>query len=132
MRFLDPFAVLQYLGGAVSIHLAMGLYSAYVVYVLAEDLNCFDDGKFVQKATMFNDVKCMLIAHIVCIVCATVRKFFKSTTTTGQFWRNTLNHGKIWTYLLSLFYCTMSSGQQDLRPTQKQSEAHNCPGVAQR
>ena len=108
MRFLDPFAVLQYLGGAVSIHLAFGIYSGYVIFVLAEELECYDDAKFVKKATMYNDVWCMFVAHIVCIVCAIIRKFFPSKTTAGQFWRNGLNHGKIWTYLLSLMYVTMS------------------------
>lgn len=132
MRFLDPFAVLQYLGGAISIHLALLLYSGYIIFYLAKDLECFDDAKFVKKETMFRDVSAMFVAHIVCIVCAIVRKFFPTKTTAGQFWRNVLNHGKIWTYLLSLMYVTMSAAQQDLRPTQKQSEKHNCPGVAEK
>ena len=56
MRFLDPFAVLQYLGGAISIHLALALYSAYVIFGLSEELECFEDAKFVKKITMFDDV----------------------------------------------------------------------------
>lgn len=80
---------------------------------------------------MFFDVECILMAHIVCIAAAWLRPCFPSTTTAGQFWRNTLNHVKIWTYLLSLFFVTMSNGQQDLRPTQDQSQLHNCPGIAE-
>lgn len=114
MRFVDPFAILQYLGGAISFHFGMTIYAAWVVTDLKDKLDCYEEAYNVKRATMFDDVYTMLIAHVLCIVFATVRQCFPSSTNSGTFWRAVLNQAKIWTYLCSLFYVIMKLSQLNL------------------
>lgn len=66
MRFIDPFAILQYLGGATSFHLAMMAYSSWVLFCLKDELKCYKEARNVKVATMYDDVWKMLVAHILC------------------------------------------------------------------
>ena len=69
MKFLDPWASFQYLGGALPIHISMAIYCAKL-YIQKKDRLGFMNACVEQlscSTVQFDDIRIMFIAHIFCL-----------------------------------------------------------------
>jgi hypothetical protein len=84
MKFLDPLATLKLMGGAISIHISMALFSFYTYYYNYKSISdcshlkpALDDGEPLKISTYY-DVKLMMIAHFVCIFLDLLKRCYGS------------------------------------------------------
>jgi len=66
MKFLDPWSILQYMGGALPLHLAMAMYCWDEYRANREYFN--ECNIRISRTLDCYDVILMLIAHLVCIL----------------------------------------------------------------
>ena len=79
MKFVDPLASLQYMGGAIPIHFALCAYASYVYFIAYKKTDCdpvkelfpdkaeFDDKNELILDT-YNDVFQMFLTHLICFL----------------------------------------------------------------
>ena len=96
MKFSDPLASLQYMGGAIPIHISMSIYAAFVYFISAKNIDCEkykDDlnesdhslGDFDEKGTDdFEDVFNMLVVHLICLVLFLYKKALSKSAKEGR------------------------------------------------
>lgn len=76
MKFLDPWASFQYLGGMIPIHISMSIYCAFVSHQKEKELGFMSDCESIDHCStvQYIDLKVMLFAHIFCLF-TIVQKF---------------------------------------------------------
>ena len=85
MKFTDPLASLQYMGGAIPIHFSLCIYASYVYFVAYRKTDC-DPVKLVYEKDQlvlddkgdlildtYDDIFTMFVIHLVCFVVFIVR-----------------------------------------------------------
>ena len=101
MKFSDPFATLQYLGGAVSIHCVLAAIGVYLVMNVSITL----EGMEYYNQSMDNDILIMCVAHIFSILLFVIKKSLSKKTDAGAYIKVVCNIFKIviyWAALLNL------------------------------
>ena len=90
MKFSDPLASLQYMGGAIPIHLSMSLYATFVYFISAKQIDC---DKYSSQALSdfdengdddFQDVFNMLVVHIICFLLYLYKKALTKSSKEGK------------------------------------------------
>jgi hypothetical protein len=67
MKFIDPWASFQYMGGAFSIHISLALYG-YLEIKQWEKTPYYKDNCLMEcQSVSITDVKFMVFAHLFCI-----------------------------------------------------------------
>ena len=65
MKFIDTLSSMQYMGGALPIHISMAIYASYVYWKSARNVDQYPKAKEIDN---YNDVLYMLICHVLCIL----------------------------------------------------------------
>ena len=88
MKFKDPLATLQYMGGAIPVHISMFAYASYIYKTAYKNLDCSmvnevfypDDPDHELEIDSFQDVFFMLLVNAICIFLFTVNKNLNETS----------------------------------------------------
>lgn len=111
MKLVDPLSVMQFLGGSLPIHLSMLFYSATILFVVEPKVKCWYGFRGHKAATIFDDVKVMFAAHIICILAMIVKSQCKPSTDGGATCRTFLKFSYIFTYIFALCYIVLEQSQ---------------------
>ena len=117
MKFIDPLAAMQHMGGAPPIHLAMAMYSIYIHFYSVDKLVCHkrdsqgrwtvpDDEMTALAREEFKDVKGMFIAHAGAVSLYFMSKLFHRLN--GGHFKVILLNASIFLYMMSILYLLYS------------------------
>ena len=104
MKFIDPLASLQYMGGALPLHVAMAVYCFDQYYSNLEfvQYECLDKLSDPAKIKL-NDVFVMLFSHIVYIICIGINFLIENNDMYNpRYFRQSMKHYNIIFYILSI------------------------------
>ena len=84
MKFRDPLATLNFLGGSLPNHVAMAIFSGYSYYYHLEQINC-PDVSLEDLDYQFDSIFGMFLAHALYVVLYTIKKCFSKQTDHGTY-----------------------------------------------
>jgi len=108
MKFSDPLASLNFLGGTFPVHMAMAVFSGYVWFFHIENINC-ENVTTSELLDIFSDVFWMFWAHVLYALFFLIKKSFSKTTDEGTYCKTLFSFFGIVVYLLAYMYLQFRS-----------------------
>ena len=109
MKFKDPLATLQYMGGSLPQHFSMLFYASYCWFYLRSDIECSNAIENKDKDSQdirdnYVDVLIMVIAHLMCINMFIMKKSFSKKSDFGAYMKTFCMIMGIFSYMGSILY----------------------------
>jgi hypothetical protein len=105
MKFSDPLSTMQYMGGTLSIHVAL---SVYCIQTYMTNLDAFNDCRSALSTKLgYGDIIIMLMAHLLGLLYFVIQymiRHLNNGTHSYSYLQLTIKHFNITVYMLAFLY----------------------------